>query len=77
MSTGWYRLTVIACVVSWFVVGMHLRGLRHVLMQHGGATSWLVLGVTAALAVIGVVGLWVLLRARGPGGGTDPGTPAV
>ena len=62
MSTRFYRLTVVACAVSWFLVGLHLPGL-HEMTHHGGEARWPVLAIVALLAAAAVAGLWVLLRA--------------
>jgi hypothetical protein len=69
MRTRHYRLTVIGCALSWFLVGLHLPML-HAMIHAGGAPRWDVLAITLLLAVAAVAGLWVLLRA--PGRGTTP-----
>lgn len=77
MRTRNYRLTVIGCALSWFLVGLHLPML-HAMTHPGSAPRRDVLAVTLVLAVAAVAGLWVLLRA--PGRGTtpsDPGAPAT
>ena len=73
MRTGYYRLTVIACVLSWFLVGLHLPML-HGATHAGHAPRWSVVAATAALVAVGLAGLWTLLRApgrRGPGRGAS------
>ena len=63
MSARWYRPTVIACALSWFMVGLHLPAL-HAMTHHGGTPAPVVLAATALLAVVGIAGLWALLRVR-------------
>ena len=72
MRTGHYRLTVIACVLSWFLVGLHLPAL-HEMTHPGQAPRWSVVVATAALLALGLAGLWTLLRAPARGG---PGASA-
>ena len=62
MRTGFYRLTVVGCAVSWFLVGLHLPAL-HAMTHHGRAPHWTALAAVSVLAVAAVAGLWVLLRA--------------
>lgn len=62
MSTSYYRLTVVACALSWFLVGLHLPAL-HEMTHHGGAPHWSVLAIVSLLAAVAVSGLWILLRA--------------
>ena len=63
MSARWYRPTVIACALSWFMVGLHVPAL-HALTHHGGAVAPVVLVSTTLLAIVGLAGLWALLRVR-------------
>lgn len=63
MSARWYRPTVIACALCWFMVGLHVPAL-HAMTHHGGTPAPVVLGATLALAVAGIVGLVALLRVR-------------
>ena len=69
MSARYYRPTVIACALSWFLVGLHVPAL-HALTHPGHAPQWGVVAATLLLAVAAVAGLWALLRApaRGTGG---------
>ena len=67
-----YRLTVIACAVSWLLVGLHLPAL-HGMTHPGHAPRWSVVAATAALVALGLAGLWTLLRAPARGG---PGASA-
>ncbi|HEU0079627.1 MAG TPA: hypothetical protein VFQ76_18360 [Longimicrobiaceae bacterium] len=62
MSTSYYRLTVVACALSWFLVGLHLPAL-HAMTHHGGAPHWPVVAIVTLLAAAAVAGLWILLRA--------------
>jgi hypothetical protein len=57
-----YRLTVVGCALSWFMVGLHVPAL-HAMADHGRAPQPTVLAAVALLAVAGVAGLWALLRA--------------
>lgn len=61
MSTSYYRLTVVACALSWFMVGLHVPAL-HRMTHHGGTPPWTVLAVMSLLAAAAGAGLWVLLR---------------
>jgi hypothetical protein len=61
MSTSYYRLTVVACALSWFMVGLHVPAL-HWMTHHGGTPPWTVLAVMSLLAAAAVAGLWILLR---------------
>ena len=63
MPTRYYRLTVILCVLSWFLVGLHVPAL-HRIVDHGATPSPAVLGATSLLAVAGLAALWRLLRVR-------------
>lgn len=66
MRTGHYRLTVIACVLSWFLVGLHLPAL-HEMTHPGRSPRWSVVVATAALLAVGLAGLRALLRAPARG----------
>lgn len=48
MTTRYYRLTVVACALSWFMVGLHLPAL-HQVTHHGHAPDWTVLGMVSLL----------------------------
>jgi hypothetical protein len=61
VSTSYYRLTVVACALSWFMVGLHVPAL-HRMTHHGGTPSWTVLAIMSLLAAAAVAGLWILLR---------------
>ena len=61
MSSRAYRLTVIGCALSWFLVGLHAPAL-HQITHHGRTPSWSVLTVIALLALAACAGVAVLLR---------------
>lgn len=64
-----YRLTVLGCVLAWFLVGLHWPAV-HQMTHHGGSPSPTVLGALSVLVVAGLAGLWQLLRGpRLPAGG--------
>ena len=62
-----YRLTVLGCVLAWFMIGLHWPAV-HQMTHHGRSLSLTVLGVLVLLALAGLAGLWRLLR--------EPGLPA-
>ena len=73
MPIGRYRLTVVGCALSWLLVGMHLPMLQHLtndIAHERSSHDWLVVAMTALLAVAGIAGLWMLLRS--PGFRTNP-----
>lgn len=57
-----YRLLLLACATSWFLVGLHLPAL-HEMTDHGGPLDATVVAITGLLAVTAIVTLWRLLRA--------------
>lgn len=58
-----YRLVLVGCVLAWFLLGLHVPALAGI--GHGGhGVPALVISLSAAFAIGGVAGLWVLLRAR-------------
>ena len=57
-----YRLALLACVGSWFLVGLHLPAL-HEMTAHDGRLDATVVVVTSLLAVTALGTLWRLLRA--------------
>jgi hypothetical protein len=61
MSTSRYRLTVVACALSWFMVGLHLPAL-HRMTHHGETPHWSVLAIVSFLAASAFAALWLLLR---------------
>jgi len=69
MPTRYYRLTVVGCALSWFLVGLHLPAL-HEMTHHGRAPQWSILAILLSLSAAAIVGLWVLLRV--PARGTKP-----
>jgi hypothetical protein len=62
MSTRSYRLAVVGCVLSWFLLGVHAPVL-HEITSHGRAPRAPVLAAVALLAGGALAGLWLLLRA--------------
>jgi hypothetical protein len=62
MSARYYRLTVIVCALSWFLVGMHVPAL-HEITEHGRAPAPGLAFALVVLAVSALAGLWLLLRA--------------
>jgi hypothetical protein len=66
MSTRSYRLVLVGCMLSWFLLGMHTP-LLHQFTAHGRAPHAGILAVLAVLAAGAVAGLWALLRAPGRG----------
>jgi hypothetical protein len=78
MRARFYRLTIIGCVLSSFLVGLHLPALQHELTYHGRTPHWTVLSVVSFLALVTVAGLWSLLRGPVPGATPPgPGAPAA
>lgn len=63
MPTRYYKLTVIGCALSWFLVGLHLPTL-HEMTHHGSAPRGGFLAIALLLAMAGTGSLWALLRAR-------------
>lgn len=59
-----YRLTVLGCVLAWFLIGLHWPAV-HQLTHHGRSPSLTVMGVLLLLALAGLAGLWRLLRGSG------------
>lgn len=62
MRALYYRLTVLGCSISWFLVGLHLPTL-HEVVDHGRSVHWSVVGIVALLGALAVAALLVLLRA--------------
>lgn len=61
MSTWQYRLTLIGCVASWLLLGLHLPAL-HQVTHHGRSLPVTIIGLMVLFALIGIAGLWVLMR---------------
>lgn len=59
---GSYRLWIVGCVVSWFLLGLHVPAL-HEIVGHGHNPGPSVLIGTTVLLVVGVACLWHVLRA--------------
>lgn len=56
-----HTLTVLACALSWLLVGLHLPVL-HDLSHAGTAPRWELLALTAGFLVLAIVDTWALLR---------------
>jgi hypothetical protein len=70
MSTSSFRLTAVACALSWLLVGMHAP-IVHQITEHGRIPSAPVLIAVVLVLAIAVATLGALLRAAPrPGGGT-------
>jgi hypothetical protein len=69
MATRHYRLAVIGCALTWFLVGLHLPAL-HELTHADAAPRSGFLAIALLLALLGVAALWVLLRLPAPGSGS-------
>jgi hypothetical protein len=76
MRTRNYRLTVVGCVLSWFLLGLHFP-VVHEITAHGRAPHWSVLVIVACIAVAAVGSLWALLRGAGRSGKTSGPTAAA
>ena len=61
MSTPLYRLTVVACALAWFLVGLHAP-VVHDITEHGRAPRTSLLVILAVLVLIASGSLWTLLR---------------
>ena len=75
MPTRFYRLTVIGCALSWFMLGLHVPVVHE--FSHGHTVPWTVVVVTVLFAVVAVAGLWYLLRLPTPwrrSAGSGPST---
>jgi hypothetical protein len=62
MSARQYRLTLLVCVVSWLLLGLHLPAVHHQLTHHSRALPPTAIAGMVLLALIGSVGLLMLLR---------------
>lgn len=65
MSPGLYRLTAVACALSWFLVGMH-SSVFHEIVDHRAVPHWSVLALVALFAVVGAASLGTLVRLGPP-----------
>ena len=63
MRTRFYRMTVIGSALSWFMLGLHLPAL-HGMTQHGHGPAWSVIAFMSLFTIVGLGGLWHLLRVR-------------
>jgi hypothetical protein len=68
MSTRLYKLTVVACALGWFLVGLHAPVL-HEITEHGRVPRASILVILALLVVIASGSVVTLFRAarRHPG----------
>jgi hypothetical protein len=62
MSTPQYRLTVVACALTWFLVGLHAPVL-HQFTHHGRMPEASLLLVLVLLVIMASGSVWALLRA--------------
>ena len=62
MSTPLYRLTVVTCALTWFLVGMHTPML-HAIAEHGRRPAASFLVIVALMVVTASATVWTLLRA--------------
>ena len=60
-----HRLWVIGCVLSWFLLGLHMPAL-HEVVDHGHDMGLHVLTGMTVLLVLGIASTWHLLRADWP-----------
>ena len=72
-----HRMTVLACALAWFLIGLHLPAL-HAMTHHEAPPAWPVIGLVAILALVAVAALWALLRESGSEGrARSPDSPAI
>lgn len=71
MSTSQYRLTVVACALAWFLVGLHAP-VVHQWTGHGRVPGVGLSVMLAVLATIASGSVWTLLRAAPPGPDSRP-----
>jgi uncharacterized membrane protein YuzA (DUF378 family) len=62
MSTRSYRLVVVVCALSWFLLGLHFP-IVHEITRHGRVPETSVLVAVSLVAACAVAMLWILLRA--------------
>jgi hypothetical protein len=62
MSVALYRTTLIGSTLAWFLLGLHLPGLRHAQQEHHGNISVTVMLAMVVLVVAGIGGLAILFR---------------
>ena len=65
MSTSQYRLTVVICAATWFLIGMH-SPVVHEIVDHGFLPHWSLVAILAVLILMGCTTLWSLLRRGAP-----------
>ena len=74
MSTPLYRLTVVACALAWFLVGLHAP-VVHDFTHHGRAPRVGLLVILALLLIVASASVWMLLRAPRQHPGSTAATP--
>jgi hypothetical protein len=62
MSTRSHRLLVVGCMLSWFLLGMHVP-IVHEITGHGRIPGPSVLLAVAAIVLAALAAAWALLRA--------------
>ena len=60
-----YTLLVLACALSWLLVGLHVPAL-HDLSHSDAPRRWLPLALLGVFLVLAVADTWALLRAPAP-----------
>jgi hypothetical protein len=60
-----YRTTLLVSAASWLMIGMHLPAL-HQVTHHEAEVSVAAVTALVALAAVGIVSLWTLLRVPVP-----------
>ena len=66
----YYRTWLLVCVAAWFLVGLHMPAI-HEMTQHGQELPASVFGAVVLLALVGMMGLWQLLRFPAPRSGSS------
>ena len=69
MSTPIYRLTVVACALAWFLVGLHAP-VVHQFTNHGRIPGASLSVILVLLVVVASGSVWTLLRVPGSRGQT-------
>jgi hypothetical protein len=65
-----YRTWLLACVAAWFLIGLHMPAI-HEMTHHGQELPASVFGAVVLLALVGMTGLWQLLRLPAPSSGSS------
>ena len=74
MSTPLYRLTVVACALAWFLVGLHAPAV-HQITGHGRAPRPSLLVILALLVIVASGSVWALLRTSRQHPDSTPAAP--